>query len=113
MQIIEFYKTASGHWYADLPDYIASGGSVEECEMVSGADTFLDMISHGKPRIKTVFDLNDGEDATYKLEKHHEENDAGTSYLVNNTLLIWLCPVTLFVFEVYPAALYVHVLRDE
>lgn len=38
-------------WYIDLPEYIEQGGSKGDLEMVSGADTMLDIIA-GKVRLR-------------------------------------------------------------
>jgi len=45
----KFYKTEVGRWYVDLPEW---EGSVDELEMVAGADLFLELLSQGE---ETVF----------------------------------------------------------
>ena len=47
---IPFYNR-DGRWFADLPEYIAQGGTEDDCEMVAGADSWLDFISQGKDKI--------------------------------------------------------------
>ncbi len=37
MRTFKFYKTEVGRWYVDLPEW---EGSVDELEMVAGADLF-------------------------------------------------------------------------
>lgn len=40
MKKISFYNR-DGRWFADLPEYIAQGGTEDECEMVMDADSWL------------------------------------------------------------------------
>jgi hypothetical protein len=110
-QTFKFYKTASNRWYIDLPSYT---GSVDDLEMVQGADTMLDKVSsftnecylelsdepfEGADIIKLIDDLSDsvgGGDyimTTYKGE------------VINQN--IWLCAVTLQVFGSLPSVIYV------
>lgn len=112
---IKFYKEKNDLWYVDLPEYIESGGTKEDCQMVAGADDWLDVLSQGESRvvleIQTVpFDgansltmdelLTDafGYGAYYKVEKYN-----GVDY---PDLSIWLCPVTVYVFGEYPKTIY-------
>ena len=106
-----FYKADSGRWYIDLPGW---AGSIDDLEMVQGADTMLDRVSgytnecmlemsneafEGADIIRLVTDLGDsvgGEDyimESYKGEaiEHH----------------MWLCAVTVHVFGVLPAKIYI------
>lgn len=106
-KIISFYER-DGRWFADLPDYIEAGGTEEDCEMILGADEWLEKLSCGKNRITLKLstiplreELNlyhkDNSGATYIAYRFEEED-------VNH--VIWLCPVTLFVFGEYPQTIY-------
>ena len=113
--VIRFYKDENRRWYANLPEYIAQGGRVEECEMVSGADDWLDFISLNQENItlelsdqnslseKIVLYESDGFGATYIAHTYREED-------INQ--ILWLCPVTLFVFGHYPKEIYYHIIRE-
>nr|WP_316814052.1 DUF6717 family protein [Pedobacter heparinus] len=41
-ETFRFYKTADGKWYIDLPEW---SGSIDDLQMVEGADTMLDHVS--------------------------------------------------------------------
>lgn len=105
---IRFYCRDS-RWYADLPDYIEAGGTEEECEMVSGADEWLDYLSEGADSI--VIKVSNDNGLAEKLHLY-QSDEYGAIYVahtfreedINKT--IWLCPVTLFVFGEYPAIIY-------
>ena len=106
-----FYKTASDRWYIDLPEW---GGSIDDLEMVEGADTMLDKVSgytnechlemsdepfEGADRIKLVENLsNSVGGGNYIMETYKGER-------VNHKM--WLCEVTEHVFYGLPAAIYV------
>jgi len=38
-------------WYIDLPQFLEQGGNKADLEMVSGADTMLDIIAEGKTEV--------------------------------------------------------------
>jgi hypothetical protein len=40
-----------GEWYIDLPEYLEQGGSKGDLQMVSGADTMLDIIAEKKDEV--------------------------------------------------------------
>lgn len=123
---LRFYKEETGFWYADLPDYIAAGGKKEDCQMVAGADLWLDILVNGKRNditlevskergdnvLRLIFKGYDGTDcdlmnfggATYRPGEIR-----GVDYSHHT---IWLCPVTLFVFGEYPAAIYYNIVED-
>lgn len=108
---ISFYKT-QGSWFADLPDYIEQGGTEADCLMVAGADTWLDKLSGGKDTISLL--ISDKGPLREKMERH-EEDEFGATYVahtyededINHQL--WLCPVTLFVFNKYPKTIYYEI----
>lgn len=114
MKKYTFYKEDDNKWYIDLPEFIEQGGSKEELEMVSGADTFLDILSVGYDKVSLYISNQPFMDAeTIQLDYTDPENPLGGAYywLVNYknkpfSLKIWLCSVTLFVFGEYPSVIY-------
>ena len=107
MKKISFYNR-NGRWFADLPEYIAQGGTEDDCEMVAGADSWLEYLSKGSDRVtlslstsplrnKLTLYESDEFGATYIAHDYNEE-------IFNHRL--WLCPVTLFVFGEYPQTIY-------
>ena len=113
--VIRFYKDEDRRWYADLPEYIAQGGTVEECEMVSGADDWLDYISEKREAVTLA--LSDQNSLTEKIVLY-ESDEFGATYIAHTyreediNQILWLCPVTLFVFGHYPKEIYYHVIRE-
>ncbi len=112
---IKFYKEDSGRWYADLPDYIAEGGTKEDCEMVAGADLWLDVLSQGENEITLRLETEPFESAEkLTLDKTDEGfPEFGAYYRIGtfqgidySNLILWLCPVTLFVFGHYPKEIF-------
>ncbi len=114
MRTFKFYKTEVGRWYVDLPEW---EGSVDELEMVAGADLFLEILSDGEQTVNVVlstvpFEGADilefqtlgnleswelGEGAWYKMVSY-----VGIDY----ELKLWLCDVTKFVFGGFPNKIY-------
>ena len=114
MRTFKFYKTEVGRWYVDIPDW---EGSVDDLEMVAGADLFIEILSDGEQTVnvtlstvefegadilefQTLGDLRSwelGEGAWYKL----------ISYMgIDYELKMWLCDVTKFVFDGFPKNIY-------
>ena len=116
---ISFYKK-NKRWYAYLPEFIAIGGSEAECEMVRGADTLLDIIAghryDGKPIKFVTLKISDTENLGNKMIQV-DSDDFGSSYIVidydtvSYNHFLWLCPVTLSVFDDYPEEIYFHVIE--
>lgn len=106
-----FYKTAEGKWYIDLPEW---GGSIDDLQMVEGADTMLDRVSgytdecylemsdeplEGADRIKLVEDLTTSVGGgNYIMETYKGEQ-------INHAM--WLCQIAVEVFYALPIAIYV------
>lgn len=107
MKKLRFYNR-DGRWYADLPDYIEAGGTEEECEMVFGADTWLDYLSKGKDNVFLKLSTNPLKEKIVKTDS----DDFGSTYLAktyqgeNIEHTLWICPVTLFLFGEYPETIY-------
>ncbi len=112
--VIRFYRDENKRWYADLPEYIAQGGTVEECEMVSGADDWLDFLSNRGDNI--TLELSDKDCLSEKIVMY-ESDEFGATYVAYTykeediNQILWLCPVTVFVFGKYPENIYYHVLK--
>lgn len=110
-QTFRFYKTTAKRWYIDLPEW---EGSIDELEMIQGADTMLDMVSNntvechltiseepfdGADEIRLVTDLSDSVGgADYFMERYQDN-------IVNQNM--WLCLVTVYVFNALPPLIYV------
>ena len=113
--VIRFYKDEDRRWYADLPEYIAQGGTEEECEMVAGADDWLDFISEKREAVTLA--LSDQDSLTEKIVLY-ESDEFGATYIAHTfkeediNQILWLCPVTLFVFGNYPSTIYYHVIKE-
>jgi len=103
MERIKFNRELDGRWYVVLPDW---KGSKAELEMVAGADTMLDLLAEVTLRLyKTKVEGAD------KLEIINSEVESGAEYYYSSpyfeTMKIWLCDVTKFVFGEFPKVLYV------
>jgi len=48
----------SGDWYIDLPEYLEQGGNKGDLQMVSGADTMLNIIAEEKDEVVLQIDTN-------------------------------------------------------
>lgn len=109
---IKFYKKEK-LWYADLPDYIAAGGTEDECEMVAGADTWLDMLAEGNDEVTLDLSETGGDE---KID-FYSSDEFGATYLVYEkdgysvNHMMWLCNVTKFVFGEFPEIIYYTKLR--
>lgn len=106
-KIVTFY-VENGLWYADLPEYIAQGGTKEDCQMVAGADIFLDIISDCADEITLILSDEPFQGARQLTLQHLnlDNPQEGATYVADNSLDMWLCPVTLFVFNHYPPIIY-------
>lgn len=109
--IFRFYKTADGRWYIDLPEW---SGSLDDLQMVEGADTMLDRVSgytnechlemsdepfDGADRVRLVEDLSKSVGGgNYIMETYQGEQ-------INHAM--WLCEVTVHVFHSLPEAIYI------
>ena len=128
-QVLAFVKEA-GIWYADLPEFLEAGlGTRANLMMVDGADTFLDHLAQGKPRITLQISTQPfpgWQARMHKIRKGlnqpllqilgHAPVDYGTYYKVSqlngqpHNHQLWLCPVTEYVFGNYPDQIYASIL---
>jgi len=108
MDKYRFYKNEI-EWYVDLPAYVEQGGTIEDLQMVEGADVMLDIVSNGNKKV----DLNissekfEGADQLI-LKKMGEPLKGGAYYYMKEfegkevNLTMWLCKVIEFVFGEIP-----------
>lgn len=106
MRKLRFYKEADGKWYVDLPEWL---GEKDELEMVMGADTMLDLLSHFTDEVTVRFSTEPFENYDYTMVLRVEEYEGATYELTRNgvTFDVWLCHVTKFVFGEFPKTLYI------
>ena len=113
---VRFFKQED-RWYADVPNH-----SLEDNEMVMGADIALDLISEGHDEVFLI--LSDTEDPKALLHFHiKEHDDEGAYYTVSGLLYnrvaglltdmytqydheIWICNVTHDVLGEHPDDIY-------
>lgn len=118
---IKFYSEEGvfKEWYADIPEYIAEGGTKEDLQMVAGADMLLDILSdHGKDIVVEFSDVCfNGANVLRKLEDLGEDFicASGAYYYIDNIDgkvykdTIWLCDVLKWVFGDHPLNIYYKV----
>lgn len=112
---IEFEKIENS-WYAILPDY---KGDFEDCQMVSGADTWLEMLSEGCPKVQLEISDEPIENSELIVRVHHipKQPERGATYVAfsfrGQPLVheMWLCQVTLHVFKTYPEKIYYKLIK--
>lgn len=102
----------SNRWFVD----ILWDGDISDLQMVSGADTLLDVISDGKQIVKTLVGIEDFEPngkQKFHLKKIEEDGfDTGCYYRVNQYEYkgeLWLCNVTKHIFGEFPENMYIWI----
>lgn len=105
------FKKLSNRWFIDIP----YEGSIEDLEMVAGADKLLDAISYNNDTIKVkVYDkLIANAISCTKID----ETDFGATYMIdawdnmdcNYSGTIWLCNVTKIVLGEFPENIYFRI----
>lgn len=122
-----FYKDESG-WFIDLPEFIEQGlGTKANLAMVLGADTFLDKLSNNGNKITLELsensDLINNKDGVLfftdfstpveKLKEVGHPIQTGAYYIdLESGHVIWLCPVTIYVFDgKYPTKIYYKIIN--
>lgn len=113
MKTYNFYKNELG-WFIDLKWFPFNKAY---CAMVAGADTLLDNLSEEKLNIQLQVSTKPFKNYDDSLIREMyiglflgslysvEKNKLKTEIFENKNLL-WLCPVTLFVFLLYPKRIY-------
>lgn len=111
---VRFFKQ-DNKWYADIPNH-----TLEENEMVLGADTFLDIVSKGddvhmtltdtepeKPLLTLHMIRHDNEGAWYDIYGFLYNSIVAKVYPEYPVQQIWICNVTHDVFGEHPEYLYI------
>jgi hypothetical protein len=113
MKIHHFVREGMG-WYIDLPEYLAQGGDKGDLQMISGADTMLDIIAETENEVTLQIDTEffDGADELVLTELCDPILGGGYYHMkkfenksVNKDL--WLCDVTRFVFGNIPDRIHI------
>lgn len=101
-----FFKLNS-RWYADVPDH-----TLEENEMVCGADSLLDEISKFLNSPEVTLDLDtEAADFPFAILTQVEHDRDGATYKVESSLtteLVWICNVTHDVLGEHPKKIYIN-----
>ncbi len=109
MRTFKFYKENTNRWYVDLPQW---EGEKDELEMVSGADTFLEILSQGEQMVNVTLSTITFDGSNVLELKREDENIGGGWYQlleyvgIPYELEMWLCEVTRFVFGELPKKIY-------
>lgn len=101
------FKKLSDRWFIDIP----YSGSVDDLEMVYGADKLLDYIDTNKVGEVELSVFTQCEDSSTIISKV-EENEIGATYFVDGYTFrgnIWLCNVTKLLFGEFPDTFYVQI----
>ncbi len=114
MKTYRFYKEYI-NWFVDLPDW---NGHKEELEMVNGADSLLEVLSDGKNEVYLTISEEYFHNAN-KLEFNRlgEDYESGAFYNLKSyrnidfDFEVWLCEVTLTVFNKFPKSIYFKVVE--
>ena len=118
-----FYKE-HGQWFIDLK-YFPYGKSKWQwmLAMVQGADDLLDVLAEGEEEITLQIDTYPIPFSDGFLEKHvstglkdgafyFSRKGYMDTYDVQSINMVWLCPVTLWVFLKYPNKIYYKVVKE-
>jgi len=110
-----FYQEyPSGRWYVDLPEWT---GDKAELEMVMGADSFLTIMAEGDSEVLMILSDEEIEGADSLILKgpgifEDIEIGSGAWYVLPKYMGVdfnhsmWLCDVTLFVFQDFPETIW-------
>ena len=99
-----FVKEETNRWYVVLPEWT---GDKEDLEMVMGADIMLDIMAQGNNIIDIVLS-DEPFNHLFELSFIREDSGGGWYHFQSefNSLDIWLCSVTKFVFGDLPNTIY-------
>lgn len=127
------FNKIQNQWFLDNPQYIEEGGSMADLQMVAGADIFLDQLSKRtechylrnaeggvvvKENLyyneKVVMEISLSPNIKFSTLIKVKEDENGAWYLYpKNDHLMWLCPVTYWLFKKYPDYIYFKNLENE
>ena len=113
MKNYRFYKDEHG-WFVDIPEW---EGEVWDLQMVSGADTFLELLAQGENVVFVTLSTKPFEDCDvlefeyYGRLESWELGEGGWYRLMSYQgqsydLSMWLCDVTKYVFGDFPDRIY-------
>ena len=114
LEIYRFYKEKSKRWYIDIPNWT---GRKSALQMVSGADTLLDMMADGRDEIFAHISKTKIENAN-RLDFKKKCWFNGADYILDKfngeetNLKVWLCNVTKHVFGDFPKQIYFKEVKD-
>jgi hypothetical protein len=113
MKAYRFIKEGS-EWYIDLPDYIETGGSKGDLQMVEGADSMLEIMCRNGQDVTLLMDRKEFADADVLTLTEKCDPLIGGGYYRLHTYEgrsinkdMWLCAVTEYVFGDLPEKIYV------
>jgi hypothetical protein len=102
MKELKFYKKENNTWWLDAPEYVLQGGDPSELQMVAGADDLLEALAEGGSKVKLQISEQEAKDLCQLKRVDEIPTVIGKYYHDDKMeLLIWLCPVTIWVFEGY------------
>jgi hypothetical protein len=112
-----FYRTANRKWFLDLPDW---GGSIDDLEMIRGADIMLDMLSGDREEcyLEMSDDPFDGSEVL-ELVKDLRGTVGGGEYFFETyqqeiiNYKIWFCEITEVVFGELPKRIYLQTVNKK
>lgn len=106
---VRFFKQ-DNRWYADVPNH-----TLEENEMVLGADNALESLSQGK-NVLWLTISTDNEDAANSLVsfrmKDHDNGGASYTTDIGDIREIWICNVTHDVLGEHPKNIHLLDIRN-
>jgi hypothetical protein len=113
MKVNRFYKDSEG-WFIDLPSF---PGPKSALALIQGADVMLDVLSKNTNEVVLTFHHSPVDDCDVVLNRKEiiGLGLCGADYVGEssnkslNSLDVWLCPVTVYVFGTYPPKIYVKV----
>ena len=114
MRTFKFYKNELG-WFIHLKYFPFN---VAYCAMVAGADDLIESLANGKKEIYLQISTRKIKGYTEVIRKvkglglgsgavYSPENTVLKTDIFDGQNLLWLCPVTLFVFFRYPNKIYI------
>lgn len=117
MRRFRFYKEPDNRWFIDLPEW---EGSKADLEMVAGADVMLDYMAEDKDEVFLYISEEPFEDSdVLEFQKKADEIGNGAYYLmpkyrgIDLNLELWLCDVTLHVFNgTFPSVIHVRKIEE-
>jgi hypothetical protein len=110
MDKYRFYKEGT-NWYVDLPNW---EGAKSDLLMIGGADTMLDIVSNNTTKVTVYISETEFEGSSeLTFVKLAEDIGEGAYYNLasyegtEHNLSVFLCDVTLFVFNKFPEKLFI------